>query len=195
MCTNNPNNADSYFFNANLGQNRTLRNYLFSYERSINALYQKILERNIPIGIDDYSLPMLFLIRHSIEIGLKINIKYLSQFSGKDFCISKIYNCHSLSTLFDCFQGHFRTLLKHLDIDTKNQKIVLESQCDKLIKKLEVIDPNGDAFRYPIDRMGNIIINRETTLNLLEVKNLFDETMKLLKYTEDVLNDQMNALD
>ncbi len=188
MPDNNPNNALPYYFNANLGLNRNLRNYLSCYEKSVNALYSKILERNIPIDVDVFSIPLLFLIRHSIEIGLKINIKYLSQASGKVDCISKINNCHSLNKLYYCFLSHFNSLLKHVDVHVINQKLKLEKQCKELIEKLEIIDPNGDAFRYPIDINGNIIFERETTINLLEIKNLYDETMKLLKYTEDVVN-------
>ena len=103
-------------------------------------------------------------------------------------CLSKIFKCHSLSKLFDCFQGHYRTLIKYLDIETINKKLVLEKQCKELIEKLEFIDPNGNAFRYPINTEGNIIFDRETTINLLAIKTLFDEAMKLLKYTEDVVN-------
>jgi hypothetical protein len=189
---NNPLNAQPELFTARLGMYRTFSDYLSSYEYCVNEIYESMVGEGRPTSMDVVANPVLFMMRHSLEIGLKLNIKYLTKYSGKKDFIKIILSSHEIGKLWNCFKIHFNAIIKSssISVKTKQQSINIFNNTEKFINLIESIDNEATAFRYPINTSGKIIFERNLTINLLEYKNLYDDTMKLLKYSIDVLIDE-----
>jgi hypothetical protein len=102
-------------FDSYLGYNYSWWHYYGEYKNAIDDIVTSIEsgERNI----DEISLPLLFMIRHSIELGLKANILKLQQKTKRIDKISfKRWQSHSIEFLYNRFLEHhfvLDTLLIH----------------------------------------------------------------------------------
>src|SRR5690606_30934300 len=126
--------------------------------------------------IDEVSLPLLFLIRHSLELGFKTNILEFQKINPE---ISRIrlkgITYHSLENLFN-------KLIEHLDCLKNKCKMRNEflTQTDGYIKKLTPLknklnnlDRWSTNFRYPVDTDGNHNFALEASENIAEIIDLF----------------------
>lgn len=74
----------------------TIMNYCIDYKKAYFFLFRSIEKSNDQF--DEILTPMLFLSRHSVELGFKFNIKYLSVSTKEELKI-KIHQKNTLSKL------------------------------------------------------------------------------------------------
>ena len=92
---------------AYVGYSHSDMNLVGQYENAVDILFNHIIENKQ--RIDVIAHPLLYLMRHSIELALKENIRYLNKYSNLG--LSKI-KTHSIDDLFIEFEEEF-------DIPTK----------------------------------------------------------------------------
>ena len=124
-----------------------------------------------------------------MELGFKSNIRYFSKYSQKDNSTKKAG--HHLEGLFNDFKLHVRETIRVLktnygiEIDKEDIKD-FEMYCkdvEKLTNIFHSFDKSSDSFRYPVDRNNNNSFDYKETINLLDIKELFDRSIILLKFT------------
>ncbi|MBU0967720.1 MAG: hypothetical protein KKA54_15215 [Proteobacteria bacterium] len=182
-----------WHFEAQIGFHISYGSYLSAYRRAVDILFEAIEARNSPVNTISY--PLLFLVRHSLEIGYKLNINYLSRYSGLDDKVN--WDKHYLIELHQAFKDHFMAVVKELGVD---QKVVDDfnsyySKVEKLTRIFNVLDRGSYSFRYPVDTKQKEVFKHKDTINLLDVKDLYDKAMILLFHTPDVLSDATDYHD
>lgn len=177
-------------FNSNLGYNRDWWNYYGQYKNAIDELINGI-EKNIPI--DTITLPLLFMIRHSIEIGLKANILKFQEVNPK---VEKIIlggnKSHSNEILYNKFEEHLISIIDNFEIDAAIIKEINEylKKFKPLKNKLHKLDKGSFNFRYPVDRNGNYNFEWDKKENIAEIINLYYEIQPFLIFTNRVLYEE-----
>jgi hypothetical protein len=132
-------------------------------------------------------LPLLFLIRHSLEIGWKSNIaetqKKSKLIKGKDYS-----NEHSLATLYNCY-SNFLNKIEENNLHEDTLKIITAYQIkyNKLNDIIHNLDFNSNFFRFPFDESGKKINLKNKTLS--NVLNLLYETDDFVTFIDDALFD------
>jgi hypothetical protein len=177
-------------FNAYLGFYPSFWAYLKSYKMAFETLMDKVQETGL--HVDNLAFPILFIARHSIELGFKANIRYFMEYSNKNDY--KKAGTHDLEKLFPAFKLHVYATIVNLkeqynievikdDIDSFNE---FAKEVDKLTNIFHVLDKCSDSFRYPVDKENNKSFEERTTINLIDVKELYEKSMVLLTHTSDV---------
>lgn len=96
-------------FAAHLGLNRSWWQYYNDYTKVVDEIIDGVIENKYLI--DEVALPLLFMINHSIELGLKANIYELEKVN---FDIEKISlkssQGHSLEYLYKKFIEHIECI-------------------------------------------------------------------------------------
>lgn len=176
-----------FLFESYIGWNTSWWHYYGQYKNMIDEIVRGI-ERKTPI--DTVSLPLMFLIRHSLELGFKANILKLEHVNTK---VAKIKlsgkKYHSLDNLYKKFSEHFNALKK----ENKVAKSITD-EIDNYLVKLRTItsvlhnlDEGSFCFRYPVDTMSNSNFEFDKRINVADVVNLYYQISPFLMYTENVL--------
>ena len=182
-----------WHFEAQIGYSVSYWSYLSTYERAIDVLFSEVKERNLPVNAISY--PLLFLIRHSLELGYKLNINYLSRYSELEEKVN--WNQHHLIELHQAFKTHFMAVVKKLslgqeDIDEFDSYYL---EVERLTNTLNVLDRGSYSFRHPVDTKQERVFRDDDTINLMDVKELHSKAMVLLFHTADVLSDATDYYD
>ncbi|WP_448824594.1 hypothetical protein [Capnocytophaga ochracea] len=88
----------------------------------------------------------------------------------------------------ESYSNAFEVLIKEnygIEIDKEDIKD-FEMYCkdvEKLTNIFHSFDKSSDSFRYPVDRNNNNSFDYKETINLLDIKELFDRSIILLKFT------------
>ena len=174
-------------FNAYIGTYLSFGGYLESYSNAFEVLIKEVHKTGF--HVDHLAYPILFIARHCLELGFKSNIRYFSKYSQKDNSTKKAG--HYLEGLFNDFKLHVRETIRVLktnygiEIDKEDIKD-FEMYCkdvEKLTNIFHSLDKSSDSFRYPVDRNNNNSFDYKETINLLDIKELFDRSIILLKFT------------
>ena len=177
-------------FNAYLGHYPSFWNYLGTYKNAFDALMDKVEKSGL--HVDHLAYPILFTARHCMELGFKANIRYFMKYSEKDDY--KKAGTHDLSKLFAAFKLHVIATIKNLKdkygIEVEKTEVAEFNNYCKEVEKLtdifHLLDQYSDSFRYPVDKENNKSFDHKDTINLLDVKELYDKSMILLTHTSDV---------
>ena len=127
-------------------------------------------------GVGGGKLPILYLYRHSIELYLKSAITLIYKISFKksktgndDFPKlvengkeKKIFNVHSIKTLFENFLIILENNRDSIDSRTGYNWFDIPEEIPILINKLEEYDSNSTMFRYPISMDKNLDYQKST---------------------------------
>ena len=81
--------------------------YAIQYKSAFEILYNSI---NTDIVIDSIALPLMYTLRHYLELILKANIEYFSKFSQSASMVDK-NNEHKLIPLKNAFQKHWNIVV------------------------------------------------------------------------------------
>jgi len=177
-------------FDSYIGYNRSWWSYYTQYKNVIDELVNKI-EQGTPI--DTVSLPLLFLIRHSLEIALKANILKLEKVNHD---IEKIKlkgtKYHSIENLFNKFKEHLTKIKIGFNLD-KNIIAQIDDyleKCSPMVTKFKKLDQGSFNFRYPVDTNGNYNFTWDTRENISDIIDLYYSIQPFLIFTENVLQDE-----
>lgn len=186
-------------FTAFIDTYLTFPNYMGSYKRSFDILLEEVVKSNC--HIDYIAYPLLFMARHCMELGLKTNIIYFSNYSKTDHYSNIV--THDLEKLFEAFKMQvnfsFVTMKNNygIEVDEVDKRSFNELCCEvqKLNQIFHILDKNSDAFRYPIDKMKNPSFKIGERINILEVNNLLEKAMTLFSHTADVFSKYTDYVD
>lgn len=137
-------------------------------------------------------LPLLYLLRHYLELSFKYNIDYFKDFSEKTDYLVKSKDTHDINCLYLGFKLHFDESFKKLKVDKSIKKQINSyfMNLKKLVDILINLDNDGVSFRYSNDKYGSKNIDLETTLNLIEdIGKPYKNCKDLLDYSTNVHND------
>ena len=192
-------NLERSRFEAFLGNDVSFWNYLKTYHNAFNILVKNIEETNV--HVDTIAYPMLFLLRHCLELGFKANIRYFSKFSEKyDFTNS---DTHNIRDLYRAFKNHIDTAIKNLNVNYSIEvdKANIEefeqyyNGIEQLINQFDIIDKDSFCFRYPVDLKNRSVFDYSDKVNILDIKKLFDNAMVLINFTSSVFSIYTNYFE
>ena len=124
----------------------------FKYAWQYQEAYVVLVKKHQ--GGSHLSMPILFALRHYLELILKANIKYLSLFSKSNVMLDKLNNEHKLVQLSNAFLEHYK-LAKIMTETTIEDKLWIEDF--KKLKELFIeLDNDSYAFRYSYDKNGSV---------------------------------------
>lgn len=186
-------------FEAFLGSYLSFGSYLTSYENAFRALIDSV--NNSGFHVDYLAYPILFIARHSLELGFKANIRYFSKYSEKSDYIYD--NSHNLKDLFSGFETHFREFIKQLKVKygievAKEDILDFEEYCiavENLVDRFNLLDKSSYCFRYPVDTKNKKNFSPTDSVNILDIKELFDKAMILLQHTADLFSKYTDYAD
>ena len=183
---NNPGNLHEGHFMAHIGLYQKFNVYMSFYEDAVNTLYRGVSEGKK--SADGIAMPLLFLMRQTMELGYKYTIAELCQISGKNY--NPKADLHSFKNLHSRLKKEFDTLWQNGGVGD-NLKASFDEHyelTEAAMTWFDKIDPKGENFRYPQSSFAS-----NEKVNLLEVKNKFDEAMTLLSFTIDALTGGMGS--
>jgi hypothetical protein len=123
-----------------------------------------------------------------MELGYKFTITKICQLNGTEYKPKS--DRHSLNKLHTRLREEFDKLW-HSGGVSDNKKDGFDEYyelTEAAMVRFDELDPAGENFRYP-----EADFDPNKKVNLLEVKNKFDEAMTLLTFTVDVITDGMHS--
>ncbi len=174
---------------AYVGYSNSDMNLFGQYENAVDILINKIIEEKH--RIDSISHPLLYLMRHTIELGLKENIKYLRKYSKLNITRNKT---HSLKDLALEFERNYYKIETDNNFDnfTKEE---FKKYISDLNDTIQILNEDASAFRYTLSADSNKIFEHSDTINVFELKKLFDNSVTFLTHLADVISPYTNYLD
>lgn len=176
----------------------TWERYANAYRSASEVLLSYYLNRKGRYGfyeINDLILPIMGLIRHSLELM----IKYLLIQSYELYKLpSKVYAIHDLNKLLDTFAN----LIEMKWEDRKEEVLEGVRNVQAGIRQMLELDPHAQFFRYPVDVKGKPmeIERRDINVRFLyeSFNNMFEQLdtiryileVKLTKYKQEAEIDQ-----
>ena len=174
---------------AYIGYSHSDMNLVGQYENAVDILVNQIIKEGN--RVDLIAHPLLYLMRHSIELALKENIRYLNKYS--ELGLGKI-KTHSIDDLFDELERHYNKIANELHF-----KEELNDEYEKYAKDLrELITKLGtdwSSFRYVYSMNGNKVFNHSAILNVYELKQKFDTSRIFLTHVADVISPFTDYVD
>ena len=159
-------------------------NSLFKYAYQYQEAFEILVKKHK--GGSHLILPILFTLRHYLELILKANIKHLSQFSNSKSMLNKIHSEHKLTSLSNSFLEHYKLSKKELGYTQDDSEYITRFKL--LSNFFERIDNMSYTFRYPTDKNGNSTID----IDYVDIDFLADDykkTIILLEYLTDFFPD------
>ena len=147
------------------------------YDESMCLILQGIKENRL--SIDDVYLPLLYLVRHSIELSLKQNLLNAGQKYLTSKSILKIKNEHSICKLFNKFETVINIAISNI-LDSTEFKQDTEKHHRSLGELKDIIhdiESNSYYFRFPMDRYGqsyNLNIDGNKLVKILKLRERID---------------------
>ncbi|MFA6283267.1 MAG: hypothetical protein WCT30_03715 [Desulfurivibrionaceae bacterium] len=186
-------NARKWDYDIRLGRQPEWWRYFGEYTCLVDLVFERAKESEVAI----IARPQLFLIRHTLELGYKMNILELEKFSGLPSTLKlKGPEAHELERLHQDFNRHFREIAKKYALPSEiiNQYDQLTNSLANLKDLLHKFDQGSYAFRYPVGTDGKTpSLSISDTLNMTAVKEMYERAKTLLKYTTDVISEHLPA--
>ncbi len=174
-----------------VGKRQSFASYLTAYEHAVEQLFDSVVSGREPAEL--IAPPLLFLMRHTMELGYKFTLWELCEMNGNPYDFQR-FNDHRLGELHDALrETHRKAVDKYGLPETHVENF--EEYCEKTeagMKQFSQLDFNSMNFRYPTDKKGNLSLPSEATVDLVAFKRLFDDAMVLLRHTTDVLSEYID---
>ncbi len=187
-------------------QQQDLYHTLTEYINAVEFLSTTKIEGKI-------SSPFLYLIRHSIEIGLKSSILYLCEKSDiNSMCSEKKLEGHELPRLYNCFNQHWQNISTKHNLKSQSKELeVIVKDTSKFYKELKELidfydefDKSSTLFRYGNKDIIEIKSNYSffiddyngtvKTINVDKLIEKYKNSMLVFKYLEDALFDYFDYI-
>lgn len=182
-------------YNMKLSYKAEWYRYFAEYQLCVDLLFQSICGGQITV----ISLPLAFLIRHTLEIGYKTNLIELEKVSNLKANIAYHgRSAHNISILHREFELQMSAIFKKYKAvkEIKMQFNVLNLKLVELKKLMNKLDELSYAFRYPVKSDGKTPNFSETNvtdmvdvINFKDIKELYNESIFLLKFSTDVVHE------
>lgn len=176
---------------AHVGLYRSFGAYLAFYEGVVEHLFAALREGKGTV--DGFAPPLLFLMRHAMELGYKYTLSELHQMNEEPYD-NKAYGKHGLRCLHVALRSqHGKAVEKYGLPDSVVSNF--KDYCDKTetgMNQFEALDSTSFNFRYPVDKAGTPNFPPGQTVDLQAIKLTFDDSMILLRHTADVLGEYVD---
>jgi hypothetical protein len=179
---NNPRDLPKQRFTAHIELYPTFGAFLFFYEHSIQKLFSDVSEGN---GSPDMiAIPLLFLMRHAMELGYKFSLMNLCKMNSRPFTPKD--TGHSLTKLHKQLGLEFSEAEKRGRVSREDRKDFYEffAVTAKKMQLFDQLDSRSVKLRFPNSDESPVF---SKNVNLLELKDAFDEAMILLGTVVDVI--------
>lgn len=155
------------------------------YDFAIKDILLAIQERKI--SINEIYLPLLFLLRHSLELKLKASIIELGNVVNEQDR-SEVNHTHSVKLLYDIFQHFIDCAIKNIkDLNLKEESIAFQKVTEQYKDAIQSLDANSYLFRFPKDRKGNDANFTPKSDCVSEILKLYRKSDSFLCYAVGVL--------
>ncbi len=137
--------------------------------------------------MSDVYLPLLFLIRHSMELGLKSNLADAKEYLLPNK-LNVIQNEHSICKLFNLLNGIINKAL--MEIKESNFKEKTKSYHDllqQLNTEIHKLDSDSYYFRFPYKKDGTLSQFRLEKSETYKILNLCQKVDAYLTFAIPVL--------
>ena len=184
---NNPRGLHEQHFTAHIGLYPSFSAFVAFYEHAIEKLYSEVSERNETA--DAVAIPLLFLMRHTMELGYKFSLVHLCELNSSIFTPElKGHEGHSLTKLHARLGSEFSKALANGRISARDREAFEEhySTTEKGMKLFDALDERSAKLRFP-NSDQTAAFPLDATVNLLELKEAFDAAMVLLGSIVDVI--------
>lgn len=161
----------------------------FVYAMQYYASFEILYDSNAPV--DTIALPLLYSMRHYLELILKYNIEYFHEFSGSKSMVGK--PVHTLSSLANAFKEHWLLAKQRFNIKIDDTNLL--SSFSKLIVELSKMDDYAVSFRHSHNKNKDKNFSWLDTVNIYELKILLDDARLLLNHSTDVFNGETGLMD
>lgn len=181
-----------YQFTAYVGHVHSEMSVLRQYEAAINIIVRNLKETGTRLDVVSY--PVLYMMRHSLEIGYKTNLFHLKKYSGREIS-KKILESHDLSKLHSEFKEHFDAISSKLSFD---KELVLQfyEYYDPTTELVQILKPTeASAFRYVTDVKGKSIFSGTDTMDVGMIKGRYDNAITMLSHTADIISTYTDYID
>lgn len=168
--------------------------YFGEYQYAVDLMFKSLKGGEITV----VSLPLAFLIRHTLEVGYKMDLIELEKVSDINAKIDyKGKSAHKIDDLHREFETQMKAILKKYNADKNiiKQFETLNSKLTELKRIMHKLDELSYAFRYPVKNDGitpnfdnKDIKDKTDVINFKEIKSLYDDSILLIKYSTDVVN-------
>lgn len=176
--------------------------YFIEYKSFVDFSFREMKGGEITV----FSLPLAFCIRHTLEIGYKMNLIELEKISDRNANIKyQGGEAHSIAVLHKEFEVQMKLIFKKYSFDKNiiKQFNKLNKDLSNLKKIIHKLDELSYAFRYPVKNdskmpnfpsLSDIKTRRllSANINFKEVKEMYEKSMILLLYSTDVIADVIN---
>jgi hypothetical protein len=171
-----------YFYQSVIGWKFSRRDYypyIKGYEETANLLGLKM--ESDP-NLKSLFLPMCYLYRNAVELGLKRILIEGCNYSYEDGKSLPGKNKHSVSKLW-------KEIKK--EISEYNSQNDSQTICDteKYIIQFQGIDSDSNKFRYPVNKVLNFYYKNEKRYSITNVSSWFRELMNFLSGVDYKLSD------
>jgi hypothetical protein len=166
--------------------------YSLAYYEAAQRLLQPILNSGNFADYDAY--PILFLFRHYVELTLKEIIILTGRTAEIERTELPQFNImiHNLATLLEVAEHNLELLKDTLGLEEEP----FDKPTKELILDLSNFDQKSEAFRYPVDRRGNLFFSDHFLVGLPEVaRNMEHIHQRLVGLTEYLTAAYDNARD
>lgn len=142
--------------------------YAVQYQEAFEFLFNN--RKNAKKESKLIDLPLLYLLRHYIELSFKYNVEYFKDYSEKTDYLTKLKDTHKIDSLYIAFKLHFDESFKKvtIDIELRTQINGYFSELKKLVDILSKLDNDGVSFRYSDDKNGIENLALEQKIDLIE---------------------------
>jgi hypothetical protein len=172
-------------FTAYVGHVFTDMGLLGEYECAINIIIKDL--KATKKRIDIVAHPVLYMMRHSLELGYKRNFEYFQQYSNRQTS-KNLIGCHDLQKLHKEFKTHFDLIntVLHFDNDLVIEFHKYYNHTKTLLYQLGSTEPS--SFRYTRNIKGQRIFQSTETKDIGEMKELYDKAIIMLTHTADLIS-------
>jgi hypothetical protein len=179
------NKHERYQFTAYLGHVFSEMGLLGEYKNAINIIIKEL--KDTKISIDVVAHPVLYMMRHSLELGYKYNFECFEPYSSRK-TIKKLIGCHDLQKLHEEFKAHFDLINSelHFDSDLVTEFEKYYNHTTTLICQLGSTE--ASSFRYIKNTKGQRVFQSTETKDVGEIKELYDKAITMLAHTSDLIS-------
>lgn len=180
----NTNKHTKHQFTAYIGFVKNEMELVCEYTNAINIIIKYL--KDTKTRIDTVANPVLYMMRHSLELGYKINLDYLIKYSKKPLK-EKVISGHNLSELHNELKIQFDTIAANLNFE---KDIIVEfyeyyNHTTKLINKLGATEIS--SFRYVHNKKGKQIFKSNEIRDIGSLKEYYDKAITMLVHTANLI--------
>lgn len=168
-----------------LRENATYLRYFYAYDRAVQVLYRNLSEGKE--SVESLGLPLLHLMRHSLELGYKYVLASAQQEADWHEVPSK--SGHSLKQCHERLLRWFETLCARGRMTAGKEASFREHSVatQAIMEEFDRLDPFAMNLRYPtrLDGKPNEFTH-SSRADLHALKQQYEDGMTLLRFSVDV---------